>query len=269
MSKKKSKSQLLKKILLDSTKGMKKLIKEQEEIIAGDIHDLETKVGCNYTIGYATGIHQYRKDWLELLSMSKKEILAYIERNKQIGKQNKKYLNGIFEGIMSKVDGAKMTNICYDDMMNSTLQQKKSSAVEEIATALGYKHIDISLSQDMIPMSNDMVHFCTTHSARHLLSSCVLLNYNEDALRRFSADELKAMVVWLCSLNMTSSNVENITLFIKFLPSELRDIYLKFVMGSKTDSDLQVIEPYLTFLKHFSEDLQRILNEKREKAENS
>lgn len=263
MSKKKSKSkaQLLKKILLDSTKGMKKLIKEQEEIIAGDIHDLETKVGCNYTIGYATGIHQYRKDWLQLLSMSKKEILAYIERNKQIGKQNKKYLNEIFEGVMSKVDGARMTNICYDDMMNSALQQKNSSAVEEIATALGYKHIDISLSQDMIPMTHDMVDFCAKQNAMHRLSSCVLLNYNEDVLRRFSSDELRAMVECLYAVNMSVLNVENITLFIKFLPSELRDIYLKFVVKTKTDSNLQVIEPYLTFIKDFVVDLERISNE--------
>lgn len=258
MSKKKtkSKSQLLKKILLDSTKGMKKLIKEQEEIIAGDIHDLETKVGCNYTIGYATGIHQYRKDWLELLSMSKKEIRAYIERNKQIGKQNKKYLNGIFEGIMSKVDSD-------SEYIPSKLAYTKSSAVEEIATNLGYKHIDISLSHA------DMNDFFTGHEAMHRLSSCVLLNYNENALRRFSADELKAMVECLCAVNISASHVDNVIKFIEFLPSELRDIYLKFVMGSKTDSDLQVIEPYLTFLKHFGEDLQRILNEKREKAENS
>lgn len=262
MSKKKykSKAQLLKKILLDSTKGMKKLIKEQEEIIAGDIHDLETKVGCNYTIGYATGIHQYRKDWLQLLSMSKKEILAYIERNKQIGKQNKKYLNEIFEGVLSKVDS---------EYTPSKLGFAKSSTVEEIATTLGYKHIDISLSQDMIDMPKDMVDFCAIQNAMHRLSSCVLLDYNEDVLRRFSSDELRAMVECLYAVNMTSSNVENITLFIKFLPSELRDIYLKFVVKTKTDSDLQVIEPYLTFLKHFVEDLERISNEAKENTQNS
>ena len=98
------KNKLLKKIIKYSTKGMDKLIKDQEEIINGDIHTDETKIGCNYTIGYATAVKYYRKSILELLNMSKKELKKYIKKDKKITKQNKKYLKDVFKDIETELD---------------------------------------------------------------------------------------------------------------------------------------------------------------------
>ncbi len=139
-----SKAKLLKKILLESTKGMKKLIKEQEEIIAGDIHNDETKIGCNYTIGYATGIHAYRKEWLKLLSMSKKEIKEYIKHNNKIKAENKKYLDNIFKDIFK------------DILDNVEIKQgrSKSTAIGEIVSKLDKSEEELDLL--IMPITQDV-----------------------------------------------------------------------------------------------------------------
>lgn len=96
------KLKIIKKLLKTQTKGMSKIIKDQEEIIKGDIHDAQTKIDCNYTIGYATAMKVIKKDYIPLFSYSKKELKQLVKTNKKIQKKNKKTFDELFNSIMNK-----------------------------------------------------------------------------------------------------------------------------------------------------------------------
>lgn len=93
------KLKIIKKLLKAQTKGMSKIIKDQEEIINGDIHDVQTKIDCNYSIGYATAMNVIKKEYIPLFSYSKKELKQLVKSNKKIHKKNQKTMNDLFDSI--------------------------------------------------------------------------------------------------------------------------------------------------------------------------
>ena len=96
------KLKIIKKLLKAQTKGMSKIIKDQEEIINGDIHDVQTKIDCNYSIGYATAMNVIKKNYIPLFSYSKKELKQLVKSNKKIHKKNQKTMNDLFDSITNQ-----------------------------------------------------------------------------------------------------------------------------------------------------------------------
>jgi hypothetical protein len=249
-----SKAKLLKKILLESTKGMKKLIKEQEEIIAGDIHNDETKIGCNYTIGYATGIHAYRKEWLKLLSMSKKEIKEYIKHNNKIKAENKKYLDNIFKDILDNVE--------------SKQGRSKSTAIGEIVSKLDeseeldsfLKTRHLVTEPRIIPITEDAMKFDADKHARFTFAiqraSEILLNYKESH-NKLSNDDIIDIINVLIPYQVKEEYIENITKFYNALTKEQKLIYIHGFLGRYENSDT-ISEPIKTLFVLFSDEISNL-----------
>lgn len=108
-SKKKSKEELILKVVNDGRKSLQKTQKDHEKMIKkyqkkgfGNMHQNfieDYKSGLNYTLGYTFG-HLILLDQVnDLMSMTPGQIRNLIKKNKEIDKQNKKYMKEMFDKL--------------------------------------------------------------------------------------------------------------------------------------------------------------------------
>jgi len=109
---KKSKEELILKVVNDGKKSLEKTQKDYEKLINeyqkngfGDMHpnNIELyKTGLHYTLGYTFGHLELLKKTNNLMSMTKSQIELLIKENKKIERRNKKYVKELLEKIKSK-----------------------------------------------------------------------------------------------------------------------------------------------------------------------
>jgi hypothetical protein len=111
-----AKEQLIYDLLNKSKKMFEKTIKEQEKLEkefkknCEDMHPFyiqDYKASIGYTKGYAVGYTCFIEEFNKLINMSQEDIEAYIEENKRIEYENKKYVRDLLKSFKEEIKAHK------------------------------------------------------------------------------------------------------------------------------------------------------------------